>query len=152
MKTILVALDGSPRSAYVLSEARSLAEHYQAKLVLYRAVGVPPEVPTSYWKSGDLDLAPMLLCNAEQDLQALEKTLPAGMVASVQTELAVGWDGICQTAKRLNVDLIVIGSHGYGGLDRILGTTASRVVNHADRSVLVIRAPQQREGANASIA
>jgi universal stress protein F len=149
MKTILVALDGSPRSAYVLSEARSLADHYRAKLVLYRAVGVPPEVPSSYWKSGDLDLGSMLLCNAEQDLQAIEKTLPGGMVASVQAELAVGWDGICQMAKRVDADLIVIGSHGYGGLDRILGTTAGRVVNHADRSVLVIREPQKREVPNA---
>jgi nucleotide-binding universal stress UspA family protein len=36
--------------------------------------------------------------------------------------------------------LIVIGAHGYGIVDRILGTTAGRVVNHADRSVLVVRA------------
>jgi len=33
----------------------------------------------------------------------------------------------------------VIGSHGYGGLDRLLGTTAARVVNHADRNVLIVR-------------
>ena len=35
--------------------------------------------------------------------------------------------------------MIVIGSHGYGGLDRILGTTAARVVNHALCSVFVVR-------------
>ena len=34
----------------------------------------------------------------------------------------------------------MIGSHGYGGLDRILGTTAARVVNHALCSVFVVRA------------
>jgi nucleotide-binding universal stress UspA family protein len=38
-----------------------------------------------------------------------------------------------------DVDLIVIGSHGYGALDHVLGTTAAKVVNHADRSVLVVR-------------
>ena len=37
--------------------------------------------------------------------------------------------------------LIVIGSHGYGGIDHLLGTTAARVVNHADRPVLVVRGP-----------
>jgi nucleotide-binding universal stress UspA family protein len=146
MKSILVALDGSARAPYVLSEARSLAEKYQATLVLYRAVGIPPEIPANYWKTADLDLGPVLLGNAEKDLKEIEKALPAGMVASVQTELAVGWDGICAAAKRLNVDLIVIGSHGYGGLDRLLGTTASRVINHADRSVLVVREPQPKGG------
>jgi nucleotide-binding universal stress UspA family protein len=149
MKTILVALDGSPRARYVLSEACSLAEKYQAKLVLYRALGIPPEIPTYYWRSTTLDLAPLLLENAEKELKELAKAIPSTLGVSMKTELAVGWDGICQTAKRLNADLIVIGSHGYGGLDRILGTTASRVVNHADRSVLVIREPEakRREGA-----
>jgi nucleotide-binding universal stress UspA family protein len=41
------------------------------------------------------------------------------------------------------VDLIVIGSHGYDALDRLLGTTAAKVVNHADRSVLVVRAAER---------
>ena len=36
-------------------------------------------------------------------------------------------------------DLIVIGSHGFGTIDRILGTTAAKVVNHAERNVLVVR-------------
>jgi nucleotide-binding universal stress UspA family protein len=36
------------------------------------------------------------------------------------------------------VDLIVIGSHGYHGLDRVLGTTAARVSNLARRNVLVV--------------
>ena len=36
-------------------------------------------------------------------------------------------------------DLVVIGSHGYGGLDRLLGTTAAKVANRAPCSVLVVR-------------
>jgi nucleotide-binding universal stress UspA family protein len=35
----------------------------------------------------------------------------------------------------------VIGAHGYGKLDRMLGTTAAKVVNHADRNVLIVRDP-----------
>ena len=53
--------------------------------------------------------------------------------------VGVPWDTICTVAKEDNVDLIVIGSHGYDILDRIVGTTAAKVVNHADRSVLVVR-------------
>ena len=43
------------------------------------------------------------------------------------------------TSKVTGADLIVVGSHGYSGIDHLLGTTAARVVNHADRSVLVVR-------------
>jgi nucleotide-binding universal stress UspA family protein len=30
---------------------------------------------------------------------------------------------------------------GFGKLDRLLGTTAAKVVNHTDKSVLVVRTP-----------
>ena len=55
-----------------------------------------------------------------------------------------GADAICSAAREHDVDLIVIGSHGYGILDRLLGTTAAKVVNHADRSVLVVRSHELR--------
>ncbi len=54
---------------------------------------------------------------------------------------AAPWDGICRAAREHDADMIVIGSHGYGALDRLLGTTAAKVVNHADRNVLVVRTP-----------
>ena len=38
----------------------------------------------------------------------------------------------------MKADLIVLGSHGYHGLDRLLGTTAGKVVNLARRNVLVV--------------
>jgi nucleotide-binding universal stress UspA family protein len=54
------------------------------------------------------------------------------------------WDGICRAAKEHEADLVVIGAHGYGTLDRLLGTTASKVVNHIDRSVMVVREPASK--------
>ena len=46
---------------------------------------------------------------------------------------------MCDVAKEEACDLIVIGSHGYAGIDRLLGTTAAKIVNHAATSVLVVR-------------
>jgi nucleotide-binding universal stress UspA family protein len=46
---------------------------------------------------------------------------------------------VCETAKADGVDLVVIGSHGYGGIDRLLGTTAAKIVDHAPCSVYVVR-------------
>jgi nucleotide-binding universal stress UspA family protein len=48
------------------------------------------------------------------------------------------WQEILNVAQAVDVDLIVLGSHRYHGADRILGTVASKIVNHADRDVLVV--------------
>jgi len=42
MKRILVALDASPRAPGVLAAASQLAELTGVKLVVYRAIGIPP--------------------------------------------------------------------------------------------------------------
>jgi nucleotide-binding universal stress UspA family protein len=47
---------------------------------------------------------------------------------------------ICDAAKVLEVDLIVLTTHGYTGLKHVwLGSTAERVVREARRPVLVVR-------------
>ncbi|HEU0035803.1 MAG TPA: universal stress protein [Kofleriaceae bacterium] len=140
MKRILVALDSSPRAPMVLEAAARLAELVGAKLLLFRAVTVPPDLPDDIFTVTDLRLEELLLGNARGDLANLAKQVPADRIEKSITTFATAWDGICRTARDENVDLIVIGSHGYAGLDRLLGTTASKVVNHADRNVLVVRA------------
>jgi nucleotide-binding universal stress UspA family protein len=55
------------------------------------------------------------------------------------------WEAVCNAARTTAVDVIVIGSHGYSGLDRLLGTTAARIVNHAPCSVLVVRESTDRD-------
>lgn len=140
MKRILVALDSSPRAPTVLAAADRLAALTGATLVVFRAVMVPPDMPRTALAVTDLSLEELLTRNARGDLELLTRELPPGRVEKIVTELATPWDGICRAAREQGADLIVIGSHGYGGLDRLLGTTASKVVNHADRNVLVVRA------------
>jgi nucleotide-binding universal stress UspA family protein len=67
---------------------------------------------------------------------------------AIEVVVATPWQAVCFSAQAHEVDLIVIGSHGYGGLDRVLGTTAARVVNHALCSVLVVR-PEEIRAAQA---
>ena len=87
----------------------------------------------------DKRLEDLLIENARADLQRLVCDVPPTRIASIRTDFAIAWDGICRAAREEQADLIVIGSHGYHGLDRVLGTTAAKVVNHADRNVLVVR-------------
>jgi len=139
MKRILVALDGSPRAQTVLAAAARLAELAGSKLVLFRAIGIPSDMPREVLNLMDKSLEDVLIGNAHAELERFAASLPRDRVERIVTPLATAWDGICRTARDLDVDLIVIGSHGYSGIDRVLGTTAGKVVNHADRNVLVIR-------------
>ncbi len=47
--------------------------------------------------------------------------------------------GILEQAAQLNVDLIVIGTHGRGGVERfLLGSVASKVLRKSDRPVIAV--------------
>ncbi|PTL36557.1 hypothetical protein CLG94_04210 [Candidatus Methylomirabilis limnetica] len=81
-------------------------------------------------------------------LRSLEALVPEearveGMVATevrvVETPLLVH-EAICQEATALEVDLIVMASHGHSGMARLLlGSVAEHVLRSADRPVLIVR-------------
>jgi nucleotide-binding universal stress UspA family protein len=139
MKRILVALDSSSRAPKVLEAATRLAELTGAKLVLYRAITISPDLPREALVETDTRLEDLLVANARTDLQQIAEHVRPELLEQIVTAFATPWDGICRVARERDADLIVIGSHGYGGLDRLLGTVAAKVVNHADRNVLVVR-------------
>jgi len=146
---ILVGIDGSPRQPQVVRSAAELAVCFGAQLILVRVIGVPPEIPAEAWQCPDMDLKTFLEHKARQELDAGVALLPAALQRTVQREtlFATPWQGLCAAADSYAADLIVIGSHGYGGLDRVLGTTAARVVNHAACSVFVVRSSVPAEPA-----
>lgn len=146
VRRILVGLDGSPREAAVLTAAQDLAVRFDAHLLLLRAVGLPPEIPPEAWQNPELTVQEFLERQARDALSKCAATLceALGPRHTLEVVVATPWQAVCSTAQAHDVDLIVIGSHGYGGLDRVLGTTAARVVNHALCSVLVVRSPELR--------
>jgi nucleotide-binding universal stress UspA family protein len=141
MKRILVALDSSERAPAVLAAAADVARWSGAKLVLFRAIGLPVEMPVEAYRLSPSSLESVLRRDADEALAKLASTEPS-LVESVRVGVGTAWSVICGAARELDVDLVVIGSHGFGPLDRLLGTTAARVVNHCDRSVLVVRPVQ----------
>jgi nucleotide-binding universal stress UspA family protein len=51
-------------------------------------------------------------------------------------------DGILSAAREWSADVIVIGTHGRGGVVRlVMGSTADAVVRHAPCPVMIVRAP-----------
>jgi nucleotide-binding universal stress UspA family protein len=139
MDRILVGLDASSRAAGVLATATDLARRTGGKLILFRAVGVPHEIPAEAYSMTPAALAELLEREAKRYLDKVAAELPAGTVLETAVGIGTPWQAICTAADHHKVDLIVIGSHGYSGLDRLIGTTAGKVVNHAKGSVLVVR-------------
>lgn len=145
MERILVGLDSSPRAKHVLATAVDLAERTGARLRLLRAVTIATELPASVWAVPPHEVLESALAAADRELRELARMVPPSMLEGATAVVGVAWDALCSAARKEDVDLIVIGAHGYGLFERILGTTASKVVNHADRSVLVVRGPEAGE-------
>jgi len=72
-------------------------------------------------------------------------------LTDVEVEIAVLADhapakAICEYAESHGVDLIVVGSHGRGGMERwLIGSVAERVVRHATTNVYVVRQSLQSD-------
>lgn len=141
MKQILVCLDASLRAPLVLAAAVDLAQRTGARMSLLRAVGLPPELNKILSVDLGANVIETLQSKAREELDILAQDLPKALLEGIHVHVGTPWDTICREAKELDADVVVLGSHGYGGLDRLLGTTAAKVVNHCDRSVYVVRPP-----------
>ncbi len=134
---IIAALDGSPRQAGVLQEALRMAQARHAELHLCRAMQVPLSLPSVVWSLKGDDFNTFLVEHGEQELRAVAQEHPT--VKGVHCRLGQPSDVICTLAGELGAELVILGTHGFDGVDRLLGTTASKVVNRAPCSVLVVR-------------
>ncbi len=145
IRKILVALDASARAPGVFDAAAEIGERFAARVQPFRAINVPPEFPAAAAGSRSDPLPVRLAREAYDDMARIISLAPR----KVGTELPMvrtgePWRLIIDISEEIDADLIVIGSHGYQGLDRILGTTAARVANHAPRNVLVVHDRPER--------
>jgi nucleotide-binding universal stress UspA family protein len=115
-----------------------MAQELRAQLFLVHVLSVPPEIPPGARATPD-HVEETMEEVTRVSLHALMAEAPAvGFGPPIVVE-GEPWRGILDVARDLDVDLIVVGSHRYRGLDRVLGTVAAKIVNHADRNVLVVR-------------
>lgn len=130
---ILLPLDGSDLARQALPLAIELAKRAHAELVVLRAVE-----PYSQYAS----LLIMQRTQAAQDLHALAAELRQQQVV-VTPIVAIGSaaEAIINEAAQRGVDLIVMATHGYGGLQRwALGSVADKVLQAAPMPILLVRA------------
>lgn len=138
-KEIVVGLDGSPRQPMVLRTAVRVAEAFEARLHLCRAMAVPLSVPAIAWSLRGDDFENFLLEHGNEAMGRLSDEIPPKVRRTTHCKVGQPADVLCTVAKDVGASLIILGSHGFEGIDRVLGTTASKVANRAPCSVLVAR-------------
>ncbi|MBN9163910.1 MAG: universal stress protein, partial [Myxococcales bacterium] len=125
MKKFLVGVDGSPRERQVLAAAVDMARRVGARLVVLRAARISTELPPEAYLMAEDDVNAVLERRAKVAVDDAVKGVPPHLVERVRVEVDEPWRAICRAAVEDDVDLIVIGAHGYGMVDRLLGTTAA---------------------------
>lgn len=138
LKTILVALDSSDLTQYVMQALNELKIVPATKIVLAHVI------PTS---ESDMEMVVDRPQTSEEPLyRQLEKQLQVyqkQLASESELEIVMGDPAveIVRLAHIYHCDLIVIGTRGLKGLKRILeGSVSSQVVAEAPCSVLVVKA------------
>ena len=138
--TVLHPTDFTVHSDYAFQMACALARDYEAKLVILH-VHPMPAVPV-----GNGGLLPVPLDVPRERLHAeLQEVSPPDPRIAVERILVEGDPAfeILRAADTLNADLIVMGTHGRGGLSRMLmGSVADTVTRKAGCPVLTVRTPR----------
>lgn len=140
IRRILCPIDFSPFSVKAYACAQSLARHYGAKLYVQHLIEL--------WNDGSKSAPPMNLfeeyrrASIQEGEERLERFVEAHPYDGVRSERYVREgmpaDQILALAEELAVDLVVMGTHGRRGLNRLmLGSVAERVLRNAPCLVLV---------------
>lgn len=137
VKSILVPLDGSALAEQALAYAESIARATRSRIVLVR---VAHERALAGIQNDANRMAVMQ--EAERYLTTVaERLWAAGLLAEISVPSGDAVEEIVADAERYEADLIVMATHGRGGLGRaIYGSTAEALVQRSSRPFLLVRA------------
>lgn len=129
LRRVGVGFDGSPESALAVEAARSVAAGHgadvEARFVVHTP-GLPPATPGAW-----TDVAGEMLDQAQDEVRALPGVSGTAVLGLPNQELV---------AMAHDVDLLVVGSRGYGPVRRmVIGSTAGYLQRHAPCPLLVVR-------------
>lgn len=137
-RTILVATDGSEYSDVAADHAVDLAHQYDATLHALSVV----EMDVSFSETITEQMLKDLEGRGRKAVDAIITRAHDAGVTSVEGTVVRGTPhtAIMDYAHEHDVNLVVVGTHGRRGLDRLLlGSVAERVLRTADIPVLVVR-------------
>lgn len=138
--TILCPLDFSDASRKAVRYAHEFAVNMKASMFLLNVIDIPVESFVN-----NIQLEEDLEKSAMEDLATIKNELLAeGITVESSFEIGNPADVILEKAATLDVNLIIMGSHGKKGLSRlILGSVAETVVRKADCPVLIVKSHEK---------
>jgi nucleotide-binding universal stress UspA family protein len=139
---VLIPVDASELSLETIKEAAALLDR-QAALIHLLTVMVPvtAEVPWGFYVADEREEADAILRKSENT--AREAGLQVVRIDAVMFQDPA--TAICDYAAKENVDLIVMGSHGYSGVTKaLIGSVSEAVFQHAKAPVMIIRHDKTR--------
>ena len=145
IKRILCPTDFSEPFYTALKTAEELAQHFSAELMVLHVVAPIPIIPTKGSLEGIFSASyPLEMEN--QSRKALEKLVERNISGRTKTKALVlhgnVGEEIVNVAKRENVDVIVMATHGSSGWQGfIFGSVADKVIRMAPCPVLSIQYP-----------
>lgn len=156
---ILVPVDFSDITNVVLRVVKNIAQAHKGEVVLFHAVS--PAIYIPYPESLTVDVIDIKVLQeieekkrkeAEEKLRGLTEFLKP-IPSKTLVEVGDPRDLILEAEERENPDLVVIGSHKKGLVEKILiGSTAEKVVKHSVKPVLVIKGSEPTFGKKVLIA
>jgi len=140
---ILVPIDGSTTAQLAVDKAIGLAKAFGSRVTTifvidpYPFTGVGTDF--SYGQAEYLNAA---TAEANAAIKAARAQFEAAgiNVESSVVEAHATWRGVVQAAESMKADLIVMGSHGRSGLEKlVLGSVTQAVLSHTHLPLLVVR-------------
>jgi universal stress protein A len=140
---ILLAVDFTPALDTVTRQAVKLCQAFKSRLSLVHVVEfVQMDLSNDLILPQELEIDQEHMELARQRLQTLAEKLGVDESECFVSQGSTRRE-ILHLAKERNVDLIVIGSHGREGIQRLLGSTANAVLHGAPCDVLAVRIKEE---------
>lgn len=142
-KHILVPVDGSSTSQLAVEKAIGLAKAFGSRVTSIFVIDPYPftGVGTDF-AYGQAEYLSAATAEANAAIKDAKATFDAAGI-SVETsviEAHAAWRGVVQAAESMQADLIVMGSHGRSGLEKlVLGSVTQAVLSHTRLPVMVVR-------------
>ena len=152
MSTVLLATDGSDLATAAMTRGVELVgkDNDFVALSVVPPAFVPTPAATPLDAQGtvvDVERERELEEEGTEESAAELHELAELLGVELQPRVEVGEPGdtICAVAEELDADLIIVGSHGHGWLQRVfIGSVSTHVLHHAPCPVLVVRLEEVR--------
>jgi universal stress protein A len=145
-QNLLVPIDFSEHSNKTIGYATQLAAFTGARIKILHVFQIP-DYPAAFYQGLYTEHEQVKLhvetAKREANVQLAliaEEIRAKGLEVQAGLRLGNPYEEIVDEAKQMGADLIVIGSRGYRGLERLLlGSTAERVVQYSPCAVLIVK-------------